>query len=143
MKWSVHPAKDNYKKTILSMIFIVGFLVFIAIFYGIFWSFLGFVILFVSLYSYFFPSYYEVDEECVTIRNMFITQSRKLTEFKKVYRGKNGILLSPFKRKTILNQFRGVFLLLPKDRAKIEEYVRGLVEREDTSMSDPSGDNAK
>ena len=138
MKWSVHPALRNYRKTILSLIFIIGFLTFIAVFYGIFWSFLGFIILFVSLYSYFFPSNYEVDEEYVTIRNMFITQRRKLTEFKKVYRGKNGILLSPFKRKTILNQFRGVFLLLPKDHSKIEEYVRGLIEKDD-----PSGANAK
>lgn len=141
MKWSVHPAKDNYKKTIVSLIFIIGFLTFIAIFYGIFWGFLGFVILFVSLYSYFFPSHYEIDDECVTIKNMFITQRRNLTEFKKVYQGKNGILLSPFKRKTILNQFRGVFLLLPKDRTEIEKYVRELIEKSNAVEKDTKSKN--
>lgn len=141
MKWSVHPAKDNHKKTVLSLIFIIAFLIFIAIFYGIFWSFLGFVILFVSLYSYFFPSTYELDDEYVTIRNMFITQRRKLTEFKKVYQGKNGILLSPFKRKTILNQFRGVFLLLPKDRTEIEKYVRELIEKSNAVEKDTKSKN--
>jgi hypothetical protein len=143
MTWSVHPAKDNYKKTIMSLVFIIGFLVFIAFFYGLFWSLLGFVILFVSLYSYFFPSYYEVDEEYVTIRNMFITQRRRHNEFKKVYRGKNGILLSPFTRKTILNQFRGVFLLLPKEDKAIEEYVRGLIEKDDSLVPKHSVENAK
>ncbi|MGB3340729.1 MAG: hypothetical protein WBB37_04530 [bacterium] len=142
MKWSVHPAYENYKKTILSLVFIVGFLVFIAVFYGVFWGLLGFAILLVSLYSYFFPSHYEVDEEYVTIKNIFITQRRRLSEFKKVYRGKNGILLSPFKRKTFLNQFRGVFLLLPRERGTIEEYVRGLIEKDDTVGSDHPGENA-
>ncbi len=131
MKWSVHPAKEDYNKTVLSLIFIIGFLMFVSIFYGLFLGILGFVILFVSLYSYFFPSYYEVDQDQVLIRNIFITQRRRLAEFKKVYHGKNGILLSPFRRKTFLNQFRGVFLLLPKERQAIEDYVRGLIESDE------------
>ena len=131
MKWSVHPAKEDYNKTVLSLIFIIGFLMFVSIFYGLFWGILGFVILFVSLYSYFFPSYYEVDQDQVLIRNILITQRRRLAEFKKVYHGKNGILLSPFRRKTFLNQFRGVFLLLPKERQAIEDYVRGLIESDE------------
>lgn len=73
---------------------------------------------------------------------MFITQRRRLTEFKKVYHGKNGILLSPFKRKTILNQFRGVFLLLPRERQKIEDYVRNLVEKTDTLEDESKGEDA-
>lgn len=138
MKWSVHPAKDNYMKTILSLVFIIGFLVFVSIFYGVFWSLLGFIILIVSLYSYFFPSHYEVDHEYVRIRNIFLTQRRRLTEFKKVYRGKNGILLSPFKRKTFLNQFRGVFLLLSREQQEIEDYVRGLVESDEMTEDEHS-----
>ena len=143
MKWSVHPAKDNHKKTTLSLVFIVGFLVFIAVFHGVFWGLLGFIILLVTLYSYFFPSHYEVDQEYVTIKNIFITQRRRLTEFKKVYRGKNGILLSPFTKKTVLNQFRGVFLLLPRERQAIEDHVIGLIEKDDSIASDQSGENAK
>lgn len=138
MKWSVHPANDNFIKTIFSLIFIVGFLVFVSIFYGVFWSILGFIILFVSLYSYFFPSHYEVNQEQVIIRNIFLAQRRRLAEFKKVYRGKNGILLSPFKRKTFLNQFRGVFLLLPRERQEIENYVRGLVESDEMTEDEHS-----
>lgn len=138
MKWSVHPANDNFLKTIFTLVFIVGFLVFVSIFYGVFWCILGFIILSVSLYSYFFPSHYEVNQEQVIIRNIFLTQRRRLAEFKKVYRGKNGILLSPFKRKTFLNQFRGVFLLLPRERQEIEDYVRGLVESDEMTEDEQS-----
>ncbi|HEC79546.1 MAG TPA: hypothetical protein ENI34_10495 [candidate division WOR-3 bacterium] len=115
MKWSVHPAKDNQTKTIVSLVFIFGFLIFIAVFYGVFWAVFGFIVLFLSLHSYYFPTRYEANDERIIIKNIFATQKRRLTEFKKVYRGKNGLLLSPFKHKTFLNKFRGVFLLLPQD----------------------------
>jgi hypothetical protein len=142
MNWSVHPAKKHPGKTVLSLTFIIAFLVFIAVYYGIFWGMLGLVILFVSLYSYFFPTHYEVDEQTVKIKNMFITQHRRIAEFKKVYRGKNGILLSPFKRKTLLNQFRGVFLLLPEKREEIETYIRGLVEKDTAVDPEDQGKDA-
>lgn len=137
MKWSVHPAKYNQFKTILSLVFVFGFLIFVAIFYGVFWCILGFIILFFSLHSYYFPTYYEVNENEVIIKNIFATQKRRLTEFKKVYKGKNGILLSPFKRKTFLNRFRGIFLFLPLEGNEIEDYLKKrIASLEDTSKDD-------
>jgi hypothetical protein len=127
MKWSVYPAQHNRTKTILTLSFVAAFLIFVAVFYGLFWSIFGFAVLFLSLFSYFFPTRYEVNEREVIVKNIFSTQKRSLAEFKKVYRGKNGILLSPFRRKTFLNQFRGVFLLLPSNRDEIEKYVEHCV----------------
>lgn len=127
MKWTVHPAKQNRMKTILSLTFIFSFIIFVLLFYGIFWFILGFVILFFSLHSYYFPTHYEVGEDEVTIKNIFTTQRRKLREFKRVYQGKNGVLLSPFSRKTFLNQFRGVFLLLPAERDEIVSYLNHII----------------
>ena len=137
MKWSVHPATYNRTKTILSLVFILAFLIFVAIFYGIFWSILGFIILFFTLHSYYFPTYYEVKDDEVMIKNIFTTQRRNLKEFKKVYKGKNGVLLSPFKRKNFLNQFRGVFLLLPPVQDNIEDYLKKrITSYEETSKDD-------
>lgn len=127
MRWSVHPAKYHRTKTILTLIFIVGFLCFVGVFYGVFWSLLGFIILFFSLNSYFLPTHYEVTETEVIVRKMFMTQKRRLSDFRKIYRGKNGILLSPFTRKTFLNQFRGIFLFLPPGQSDIEQYLRAHV----------------
>lgn len=128
MKWSVHPAKKTPRKTFLALSFIVIFMFAVGFIYGVFWAILGVLILFFSLHSYFFPTRYEVDEGKVLIKNIFGTQRRSLSEFKKVYKGKNGILLSPFRRKTFLNNFRGIFLFLPDDRTGIEDYLIGRIQ---------------
>jgi energy-coupling factor transporter transmembrane protein EcfT len=139
MKWIVHPAKRNLNKTIVSAFFVTAFVVIVGVFYGIFWSIFGFIILFVSVQSYFFPTAYDVTEEEVIIKNIFMTQRRKLSEFRRVYVGRNGILLSPFRRKTFLNQFRGVFLLLPDQHEEIVSFLRERIEAGKTEKKE-SGD---
>jgi hypothetical protein len=136
MKWTVHPAKRDLTKTIISSVFIAAFIVLVGVFYGIFWSFFGLVVLFVSLHSYFFPTSYEIDDHEVTVKNIFMTQKRKLSEFRKVYVGRNGTLLSPFRRKTFLNQFRGVFLLLPVEREDILEFLRARIEKREAEKGE-------
>jgi NOL1/NOP2/fmu family ribosome biogenesis protein len=68
-----------------------------------------------------------------------MTQKRKLTEFRKVYVGRNGVLLSPFRRKTFLNQFRGVFLLLPEQRDEILEFLTIRIEKRDDEITEHEG----
>jgi len=124
MKWQTHPAKENITKAILSIAFIFIFVILIAIFYNLYWALLGLFFLLASLYSYYFPTTYEITDEEIIIKTIFTTQKRKLREFKKLYTGKNGILLSPFKHKTFLNNFRGVFLLLPKENNEIVNFIK-------------------
>jgi hypothetical protein len=83
--------------------------------------------MFIALQPYYFPTRYEVGDEYVQVRTVFANQKRKLTDFKKVYVGKNGILLSPFRHKTFLNNFRGVFLFLPRDRDEIIEFIKDRI----------------
>lgn len=128
MKWSVHPARSNRTKAIVVAIFAVIFLVYIGNFYGIFWSLFGLIVLFLSSYSFYFPTHYETSDEEVVIKGLFTKQKRSLKEFKKVYEGKNGLLLSPFRHKTFLNRFRGIFLFLPANREPIITYLREKVE---------------
>ncbi len=138
MKWTVHPAKRDLTKTIISGVFIALFLVIVGVFYGIFWSIFGFVVLLVSVHSYFFPTAYEITNEEVIIKNIFMTQKRKISEFRRIYPGKNGVLLSPFRRKTVLNQFRGVFLLLPEDRQEVLDMLKGRIEKVDAPQDTKS-----
>ncbi len=124
MKWTVHPAKENATKTVISLIFIIVFLLFIVIAYNIYWALLGFLFLVATLHSYYFPTSYEITEDEVIVKTIFAKNKRKLSEFKKTYAGKNGILLSPFRHKTFLNNFRGVFLLVPnQNKQEIMEFV--------------------
>jgi hypothetical protein len=127
MKWSVYPAKAAPTKTILSLVFIFGFLVYVTIISGIFWAIFGLIVLFFTLQPYYFPTSYEVNEKELLIKKLFYIQRRKLSEFKKVYVGKNGVLLSPFRRKTFLNRFRGVFLFLPKENDEIVDFLKSVI----------------
>jgi hypothetical protein len=124
MKWSVHPARENMVKTIVSLVFIIAFLVYVSVFFGVVFVVVGFIILFVSLHSYYFPTHYEITDTEIIVTKFFGTQRRLLKEFRMVYEGKNGMLLSPFRRKTFLNQFRGVFVLVPREQKEIVEDVR-------------------
>jgi MFS superfamily sulfate permease-like transporter len=141
MKWIAHPAKRDLTKTVISAVFVVVFLIVVGAFYGIFWSLFGFIVLLVSLHSYFFPTVYEVNDEEVTIKNIFMTQKRRLSEFRRVYTGKNGVLLSPFRRKTVLNQFRGVFLLLPEHRDEVLEFLKDRIENNEIPQDATGGKN--
>jgi len=127
MIWTIHPAKENKKKTILSLIFIGALLVYVFIFWGLIWGTLGLIFMFIALQPYYFPTRYELTDEYVQVRTVFANQKRKLIDFKKVYVGKNGALLSPFKRKTFLNNFRGIFLFLPPDRDEILKFLKDRI----------------
>jgi hypothetical protein len=127
MKWTIHPAKENQTKTILSLAFIGALMVYVFIFWGPVWGAFGLIFMFIALQPYYFPTKYEVGDEFVQVKTIFATQKRKLTDFKKVYVAKNGILLSPFRRKTFLNNFRGVFLFLPRERDEIIKFIKDRI----------------
>jgi hypothetical protein len=128
MKWSVHPARENMIKTTVSLFFIFAFLIYVSVFFGIVFAVVGFIILFVTLHSYYFPTHYELTDSEIITKKFFGSQRRMLNEFRMVYEGKNGILLSPFRRKTFLNQFRGIFVLVPREHGNIVETIRQRIE---------------
>jgi len=127
MKWTIHPAKENQKKTILSLVFLGLLLAYVFIFWGPIWGAIGLVFMFIALQPYYFPTHYEVDDEYVQVKTIFATQKRRLADFKKVYVGKNGVLLSPFRHKTFLNNFRGVFLFMPREREEMIKFIKDRI----------------
>lgn len=127
LTWTIHPARDNMRKTILSLIFIVACLAFVFIFWGIIYGIIGLAFLFIALRPYYFPTLYELSATQITVKTLFYTQKRQLSEFRAVLRGKNGVLLSPFRHKTFLNNFRGIYLFLPSDADHIVHRIRELI----------------
>lgn len=123
MIWKVHPACEDRRKLILALVIIVPVLAWLWISAGPFWAILGLLLIFLSLVSFFLPTEYSIDDDGIRIKRLIYTQYRPITEFKKIYILHNGILFSPFKKKTFLNNFRGVFLLFPKDRNPLLSYL--------------------
>ena len=82
MIWTIHPAKDNKKKTVLSLIFIGALILYVFIFWGLIWGTFGLIFLFIALQPYYFPTRYELTDEYVQVKTLFAIQKRKLTDFK-------------------------------------------------------------
>jgi len=125
--WTFHPARHSPIKTVVSLAIVIFFLVLIQTFYDAFWVVLGFLFLFASLNSFFLPTVYVLDQNSVTIKKLYYTNRRQFKEFRRYYSGKNGILLSPFAKRTFLNNFRGLFLYFPPEgdlRNKIIDFVK-------------------
>lgn len=126
MTWRIHPAKDNRRKLVLALVIIIPVLGWLWFSAGPFWAIFGLFLIFASLLSFFLPTEYSIDEKGIRIKKFIYTHYRPVNEFKKIYILENGILFSPFKKKTFLNNFRGLFLLFPRDRDSVISYVNSM-----------------
>ncbi|MEO0110661.1 MAG: hypothetical protein ABIK99_05015 [candidate division WOR-3 bacterium] len=123
MHWKIHKAKENPKKTIFVSLFLFFLLLFFFLFYGLFWTLLAFLFLFATLNSYFLPITYTLTEEGILVDKKIYKFKREWKGFKKIIVLKNGLLLSPFEKKTFLDNFRGLFIFLPEERDKVISFI--------------------
>jgi hypothetical protein len=123
LTWSVHRARENRGKTGIVLAFILMFLVFSAVFFGPVLALLAALILFVALNAYFLPVTVRLSESGIDIDKRLFKTHYDWKQFRKWHRTTGGIVLSPFSRKTYLNNFRGVHLLLPEDPSTVIAYL--------------------
>jgi len=128
IEWEFKPYK-NKKKIFLYFILVVPFLIFMYWAGGLFW--LIFSIFFISLatFQFFVKTNYKIDEEFLYIKMIGSKAKKyKLKYFKRFEIFKNGIYLSPYKKKRrFLELFRGVFLHVEEDSQK--EKVASFLEK--------------
>jgi hypothetical protein len=129
ISWRVFPAKANPGKTTGVAVFLAALHVLIFIIYGLFWTLFALIVFFLALNSYFFPSDYFLDSEGILIDRGFYKNRRKWNEFRRLIHAKNGVVLSPFSKKTFLDNFRGIHLLLPKEREPILEFINRKLQK--------------
>lgn len=133
--WTVHPLRDNWKRTTLLLIFLA--LLFFAVylsFQSISVTILSAVCLVCSLHRYFVPARYEIYDDRVVVIS-FSRRSIKLwSDFRSFYADRNGVLLSPFARPSRLENFRGVYVRFGRSkRDEILDYIRRKVRADSTS----------
>jgi len=130
IEWKVFLAKEHPLKTILVIIFLLMISFLIFLYFGSFLLFLSLLILFGALNPYFIPIEYEFNEKDIVVKKFYYTLKRPWNEFRRVEELRNGILLSPFKKRGFLDHFRGVHILFPSDkklRIKILNYAKKRV----------------
>lgn len=134
-EWKLHPLKANWKISVILIMFLVGLCAFIYISFDSFaFLILSVAFLFGSLSSFFLPTTYIIQENCIIVKSLFRKQSKEWNTFKKYYPDKNGVFLSPFSYRTRLENFRGLYIRLGDNRDDALNFIKQKIDynEEDT-----------
>jgi|UniRef100_A0A7C6A851 hypothetical protein len=123
ISWQIHKAKENPKKTIIVSVFLLLVILYFFIFYGLLWAVIAVLIFFISLNNYYLPITYTLTDKMVIIDKKIYKEKREWQTFRRYFLTSNGLVLSPFSKKTFFDNFRGLHLLLPKDKDEIIKFI--------------------
>jgi hypothetical protein len=105
------------------------------------WALIAILIFFISLNNYFLPITYTLTDEAIIIDKKIFKFQREWQIFRKYYLTGNGLVLSPFSKRNFLDNFRGLHILLPKDRDKIISFIEGRFTRSEKSAESATPDS--
>ena len=128
LTWKCHPAKRSKPKT-LGVVAIMHALMFFTIWYtqSVFIGAVVMMAMTLSLGAYFFPTWYTMDAEGVTVKTLITKFKRPWSMFRSHWVDKNGVLLSPFPHASRLENFRGLFVRYERNRPEVVEFVKRFV----------------
>jgi len=128
--WRSCPLVDQFPRSLL----LVGTCVAVCVGAGIAFDAAGYALLSaallaVSLARYFLPTGFELDEHAVTVR--FLGQARKVpwSHVRRVLVQPRGVFLSPFRRPSRLDSFRGTFLRFAGKAGNADKVVSFVQDR--------------
>ncbi len=125
LSWRVHPLRRDWRVSVgvTALLFLVW--------WGVWqWTesgpltFLSVVILLVSLSSFFFPVTFVLDQEFLMVKSTFTTKKKRWEEFNSFWVDSHGVLLSPFKGRSRLESFRGLYIRFSDNRDEVMEYIQ-------------------
>jgi hypothetical protein len=125
--WKIHPAFEQPKKTVLALFLLVLSAIAASFYMGNpFFGLLSFIVLFLGLGSYFFPTTYGVNKTGVIRSISGQKWAKPWHYFSRIVEHKDGIFLSPLTHSSFLDNFRGWFL--PTKDDKIRDFIRTQME---------------
>uniref|UniRef100_A0A7C3IMM1 PH domain-containing protein n=1 Tax=candidate division WOR-3 bacterium TaxID=2052148 RepID=A0A7C3IMM1_UNCW3 len=124
ISWQVHRAREQPAKTVLVSSFILLFLLFTLFSFGPALMLVALIVLSVATHTYFLPITYRLNARGITIDKKIFSYTYEWSRFRRFFCTSGGVVLSPFSKKTFLDNFRGVHLLLPDNPAPVLEYLK-------------------
>ena len=128
--WRSCPLVDQFPRSLLLVGACVAVCVLAAIaFDAAGYALLSAALLAVSLARYLLPTGFELDEHGVTVR--FLGQARKVpwSQVRRILVQPRGVFLSPFRRPSRLDSFRGTFLRFAGKGENADEVVSFVQDR--------------
>jgi hypothetical protein len=138
--WTAHPFRHRPGRGIL----VLSVVIVVAIVLGWwmrspFWGIFAALALLLSLEAFFLPTRYEIGAGGMQVRKVFSSSVVDWARVRRVYEDKNGLTLSPFRRRTFMEPYRSTRILFDGgDRERIRAGVRGFL-RPGSEWIDPRG----
>ena len=85
MKWTSHPCLENKRRTVLLIVFLAALFTGLYIWFGLWGLVIGLILVGTSVYSYFIPTRYEMNDEKILIKGLFMTKKKQGIEFRSFY----------------------------------------------------------
>jgi hypothetical protein len=123
LSWTIHRAKETPAKTVVASVFMLAFVVFSWVVFGPVLGMLAVVVLFLALNTYFLPVTYTFTDKGIEVDKRLFRARYEWKQFRRWFRTSGGIVISPFSRKSYLDNFRGVHLLLPAGTSRISNVA--------------------
>lgn len=120
-EWFSLPFVDKKRRIRFLLLFCLSVTLFTVAF-GFLWGFFCFVLLALVLMPFYTKTRYVIKDKKIYIRKPFYTIEKDLSYFKKVVTDRYGIFLSPFRKASPLENFRGQFLQVDNEDLKMELY---------------------
>lgn len=132
INWRVHPFVENWKKTVLLMLFLFSLLTIIYVGYKSIPVLLFSALLLIApLYKYFLPFNYHCRTDNLIVTTCCYKLERPWSTYRSYYVDKNGILLSPFTKPSRLENFRGIYIRFGKHSSeKIVKFIQSKIRTE-------------
>jgi len=141
MQWTVHPIKRDWKVSagILSFLAILCAAIYFS-YSSVTFLLLSVVILISSLASFFFPTTYILQDDCIMVKSLLRRYSRGWNFFKSYYPDKNGVFLSPFSSPSRLENFRGLYIRFGHNKAEVVDFIGEKIESQSLASGDLDGE---
>ncbi|MEK7309474.1 MAG: hypothetical protein AAB038_01495 [Planctomycetota bacterium] len=132
MEWTTHPFKAEPKKSVFLVIIILLIcLLTLLTTESIGYALVALLLLVFSMRQFFLPTVYTLNAEGVEVKFSGATKKKPWSYFQSYYEDRNGILLSPFKEKSRLEAFRGIYLISSGgNKPQIVEFIKQHIKTE-------------
>jgi hypothetical protein len=128
-EWTSHPLRQRPGKAIVFWI-VAGFVLgtVYAAFRSIGWVVMAALFLGVSLRRFLFPTRYRLTTSGIEVCTGIGKMARRWSDFKRADFEQNGVFLSPFAKRSRLENYRGLFLPFPTEKERLKGIVRERME---------------
>jgi len=141
MSWTVCPWRERILVSVLALVLVTGIAVLFAFAAGaVYWGILAFLVLLLSVRTHYQSTSYRLDETGVSIETRWKKKHKPWTRFRSFRIDKDSLVLSPFKKHSWLEPYRGERLRLSRDPSEARRLVsRYLVEQEPRAAGERRG----